>query len=323
MIIEKDYYKRNIKTGDIVKRQKVWVKCDQCGEEWETLYEYVKYKKLKDNLCVSCRCKNNAGGGKKYKKKKKINCDFCGREFSRSVNIIKKKNFCSRSCSGNNYLRNKYGHLEKIFDNNPDEVAYLFGIILGDGHLKKQEQKNTTRVSVAFDVNLRNLLDISLLVIEKLEIGYYVEPGIRSNCQMVGFILPDDLLKKYGMDFVGDKYKAQPSIYKKVSRNINFVAGMINSDGSCVLNNNGYKDYERIMICGVTKSIMDSCCYCLDRNNIDYKFYSYKGRTDKRNGNLNKDSYQLQILKQGQIEKLRKIIIFDVKEPSNGRNAIS
>ncbi len=321
MIIEKDYYRINIKTGNIIKRQRVWVKCDGCGAEWETLYEYIKYKKLKNDLCPSCRAKNNAGGGKKYRKRKQLCCDYCGKNFKRSINLVKSKNYCSRLCVSNSYLKNRYGHLEEIFDKNPDEVAYLFGVILGDGNFKKTEQKNTTRITIAFDVKWQNLLNIFLEVLEKLKIKYFVEPKTYKNCQLMGFVFPDQLLKKYSLDYIGSKYKAQPEINKNISSNINFVAGMINSDGCCTRsfnNNKNKKKYERIVISGITESIINSCCYCLNVNSIDHKLYHRQGRVDKRNGNLNKDSHIVAMCKIKSINRLRDKTAFKIKESSNG-----
>lgn len=313
MIIQKDYYKRNKKTGDIVKRQKIWVKCEICGEEWETLYEYIKYRKLKKILCKDCRAKNRHIR-RKCKKKKKIYCYFCGKELFRSVHLIKEQNFCSKQCSDKSYLQSKYEHLEKIFDKNLNDVAYLFGLILGDGHFKKTEQKKTTRISIAFNAQQKKLISIFEKIAKKLEINYFTEPKIHNNCQMIGFVLPDKLLKKYNLCFNGSKYKEQPSINKNLCNNINFIIGMINSDGCHYLTK---KKYETIWISGTVKSIIDSCCDCLYVNDIDYRLYYYKGRIDKRNGNLNKGKYLINISKKNTLKRLKEKISFKIKELSN------
>lgn len=316
MIIQKDYYKRNAKTGDIVNRQRIWVKCDSCKKEWETQYACIKRSKLTNNLCASCRNKQN-NIDRKPQKRKKICCSYCQKEFYSSVNSIKKQNCCSRDCSDKNYLKNKYGHLEKIFEENIDEVSYLFGVILGDGSLKKTEQKNTTRVTVAFDVFWPKLMDIFLNVCDKLQILYHIEPKTHSNCQHIGFVLTDSLLSKYQLDFVGDKYKAQPVISEEISSNINFAAGMINSDGSCVLIHRGERTHENIRISGVTKTIIDSCSHCLTVNNISYRKYYYEGRVDKRTGNLNKGVNIIHLGQKKEIQKIREKTSFNIKEASN------
>ena len=104
MLIEKDNYKRNKKTGNIVKRQLVSVGCDDCGEEWETLYGYVKYRKLKKNLCRSCRSKLNLKSQtllserrwNKQDNKIDILCSFCGKNVKKYPSHINKRgnNFC-------------------------------------------------------------------------------------------------------------------------------------------------------------------------------------------------------------------------------------
>lgn len=313
MIIQKDYYKRNKKTGNIVKRQKIWVKCEICGEEWETLYEYIKYRKLKNILCKNCRAKNRSIK-RKCKKKKKIYCYFCGKDFFRSVHLIKKQNFCSKQCSDKGYLQSKYGHLEKIFDKNLNCVAYLFGLILGDGYLRKIDQKRTTRISIAFNYKQKKLINIFEKIAKILEINYFIEPKIYNNCQMIGFVLPDKLLEKYNFCFNGNKYKTQPSVSKNICNNINFMIGMINSDGTHYLTK---KKYEIIRVNGIVKSIIDSCCYCLYFNDIDYRLYYYKGRIDKRNGNLNKGVYSINISKKNTLRKLKKKASFKIKGLSN------
>ena len=51
MLIDKPEYKRNTK-GIIVQSQEVAIKCDSCGEEWSSLYEYRKRKKSISMICV-------------------------------------------------------------------------------------------------------------------------------------------------------------------------------------------------------------------------------------------------------------------------------
>jgi hypothetical protein len=316
MILQRDYYKRNEKTGDIIKRQRVWVKCDGCGAERETLYEYVKYKKYAGDLCISCRNRESNRNSKR-RQKKEVSCDQCGKNFKRSLSLIKPANFCSRLCYDAWYV-SRYDRLWESFDLYPNETAYLFGLVLGDGNLKKSDQKTTTRIRIAFDCKLVWTLEIAKGVFEKLGISYHVEPKSQANCQHVGFVLPDKLLAKYRMDFVGDKYKAQPSLAEGVAGNINFIAGMINSDGCCYL---ARKKYETIRVSNTVPSIVASCRYCLDLHDIGYVFNHYPSRIDKRNGNLNREYYLLSINRKDQIRDLRHKSSFMIKEPSNGQHS--
>ena len=136
---------------------------------------------------------------------------------------------------------------------------------------------------------------------------------------MIGFVLPDNLLKQYGINYIGKKYNAQPVLDRVIKKNINFIAGIINSDGTCYYSykKNKKLKYERISICNITKSIIDDCCFCLDENNINFKIYKYDGSLDKRTGNISKSFYQIHILRKKSLEALRKKSFFIIKEPSN------
>ena len=188
------------------------------------------------------------------------------------------------------------------FNNNPNEVAYLFGLILGDGHLKKIPScRTTTRVSIAFDKKYQPLINTFESVGNTLKIHYFVEPKIHDNCQMIGFSMPDDILKKYNMLWNGAKYNSQPHPSTKIVRNINFASGLINSDGHI---RKKYKNNKSIHFYNTVKTIVSAYTECLDKNNIYYTINKRKGKIDKRNGNQWKDGWLVNILRKEDVKNI-------------------
>ena len=242
MLIEKDSYKKNKKSGEIIKRQIVLVKCDDCGKKWESLYDYRKRKKLKKDLCKSCRSKFNLRSQASLSKRRwskvdsKINvlCYFCKKNIKKYPSQINKKgnNFCDVKCR-DNFVLKKYDILYDVFDKNPDEVAYLFGLILGDGHLRKMDQKNTTRIDIAFNSKETDMIELAKNIMSKLKLNFYSQIQKNCNCLHLGFVLPDNLLKKYNMLWEGSKFNANPYPIDEIINNINILVGLVNSDGHC------------------------------------------------------------------------------------------
>jgi len=314
MIIPSNSYKINKKTGDIVKRQIVKVKCDDCGIIWESLYQSRKAKQLDRDCCVKCRyLLNDRMNGKikvsKSRQKNKHICLNCEKSFFRAKSRTPK--YCSLKCRDEYSLDKKYGHLFDTFKNNSNEVAYLFGLILGDGHSRKVDQKNTTRICIAFDAKYEDLIETFDLVANKLEINYFIEPKKHKNCQVLGFVLPDRLLKKYKMLYDGAKYSNQPKPNRNVVDNINFAAGLINSDGWCGYAN---KKYKTIGFTNTVFSITEGLTECLKFNGVGYKRYDYEGSIDKRTGNKSKRQFQVRIYGSREIDKIKDKLSYNLKD---------
>ncbi len=296
MLVKKDSYKRNKKTGNIIKRQIVLVRCDDCGVEWETLYGHVKYRKLKKNLCKSCRSKFNLKSQTSlserrwHKQDNKIDilCSFCKKNIKKYPSLVNKgNNFCDMGCR-DRYTLKKYDILYMTFDENVDEVSYLFGLILGDGHLRKMDQKDTTRIDIAFNSKEIDMIRLAQKVMNKLEINFYEQYDKSCNCLHMGFVLPDNLLKRYNMLWKGSKFNANPYPVKKIINNINIVIGLINSDGYCRKRKEKIKS---IRFTNTVKSIFNVFVECLDFYNISYKKSEVEGRIDKRTNNRSKNSF--------------------------------
>lgn len=313
MIVPSGSYKINKKTGDIIKRQVVKVKCDECSNVWESLYQTRKKRQLDKDYCKRCRYLLNSN--LKYLgevEKKRVACLNC-------KNIFHKKNgrdtkCCSLKCRDEYNSNKKYGHLFDTFKNNVNEAAYLFGLMLGDGHLRKVDQKNTTRVCIAFDVKHNDLIETFKEVVRVLEIDYFVEPKIHKNCQVIGFVLPDKLLERYEILYNGAKYDNHPKPADEVINNINFAAGLINSDGWCGFSQ---KKYKTITFTNTVFSIVEALTECLNYNDVLHKEYEYKGYFDKRTNKRNKSQKQIHILRQKEIDKFQCKLSYGIKKFKN------
>tara|TARA_Y100000310_G_scaffold336092_1_gene419757 strand:- start:10510 stop:11490 length:981 start_codon:yes stop_codon:yes gene_type:complete len=325
MLIEKKNYKRNVKTGDIIKRQKVSVICDRCGSKWETLYDYRKRKKYKEDLCKKCRSKRNLQKqeplykrrwDKRRGKKKIVKCNFCTKIIERFPCQIKNYNFCNCSCRDRYNMQKKYGHLDKNFKLNLNEVSYLAGLLLGDGHARKAGN-HTTRFTIAFDAvgHWDWIVKQSVVVFDILGLCWNEEAASSSStCKRIGFTIPNALLKTYGLLWSGDKYVAQPKPKSFVIKNINFVAGLINSDGYYQLVRGKHPCYT---FSNIAKSITDSAKICLDFNIIDYKVYHTDNKINKRTGGLNRAFIKLSIHKRECVKRLEDKCFYKVK--GNGK----
>jgi hypothetical protein len=301
MLVEKDSYKKNKKTGNIVKRQVVSVKCDSCGRVWESLYDNRKRKKIKEDLCKSCRSRFKLVSQESLSKRRwnnvdskvEVICSFCEKSVRKYPSMIHKNrnNFCDKKCR-DRYVLKKYDILYETFNNNIDEVAYLFGLVLGDGHLRKIDQKNTTRIDIAFNLKEVNMIELAKSIMEKLKIKFYPQIEKNSNCLHLGFVLPDDLLKKYNMLWEGSKFNANPNPIDEIINNINVIIGLVNSDGHCVKRKEKIKS---IRFTNTVESIFNVFVKCLDFYNISYSTSEVEGRIDRRTGNKNKNSFRVGI----------------------------
>lgn len=299
MIIEDKEYKRNI-FGEISKRQIVKIKCDICKKEWESLFEHRKRKKYKKDFCKNCRAKKNGSIRKKDKPSRYVTCNGCNKIFKRYSCQIKKVNYCTKKCYDEQNIK-KYKNLFKTFKNNKNELSYLCGLILGDGHLKKY-QKYTTKINISFDIKYQGLLNFAIDILNKLEIKHSVEPHTQSNCQRINFSLANNLLNRYGMLWSGNKHKINPKLPKKIVSNINFAAGLINSDGH-VIRKGRYESFRFTNTCIAIVKLYEKC---LKNNKINFNTYSYQPKIDKRNGAMPKRNYIVVIGKKIDMKNIRK-----------------
>ena len=302
MLIDKPEYKRNT-TGIIVQSQEVAIKCDSCGEEWSSLYEYRKHKKHINDLCLKCRSKIRFKNGKINKPSKLIQCDYCKKEFKKYAAQIGEKNYCSIKCRDDSWLK-RYQQLYITFKQYPNEVSYLCGLILGDGCLKKQ-QKRTTKITIAFDVKYPELLNYAKDIFRILQIPAHQNDHAHKNCILVCFSLPDDLLSEYNMLWNGNKFIAQPKPIDKIVNNIHFLGGLINSDGNVGSIKRKETTYEFIRFVNTCKSIVDCYIQCINNHGFECNLYSYDPIVHKKTGKLQKRSYTIVITKSKTIQQIR------------------
>jgi hypothetical protein len=315
MLIEKSGYRRNGR-GEIIKREIVEIKCDKCGKEWETIYDSRKKKILALDLCINCRAKRAWSKTSKTinHKKVEISCDNCNKMFKRKPSKITglKHHFCSRDCKAEYFISQRYGQLEKNFTKNQNEVSYLFGLILGDGHLKKCGKERTTNIFISFDSSSKwmELLEIAKKVLDKIKINWHIKKVKYSNCIVISFILPDYILEKYISLYSGNKFEAQPLPKSYIMQNINYAAGLLNSDGYVYFNRK--KNIIGYGFSNTVASIENSLHKCLSFNGVGYTKSTRFGRLDKRTGNTNKNEMRTYIGETGK-DKLHKLCSFMLK----------
>lgn len=314
MLIEKEYEKNS--RGIILEREIVEIKCDICGRTWEVSYSSRKRKTLSKDLCRSCRCNQNLSGIENRKKQhQKISfiCAHCGTKYERIPSLVcGNAHFCSRDCHHEFDINQRYGHLEKVFIKRPHHVSYLIGVILGDGHITKKEQKRTSTVIVAFDCSQKwvKLLEFFKNTLRILQIKW-TESKIRKNCKTINFVLPDYILKKFGILYCGDKFAAQPCPNNIVINNIHYAVGLLNSDGQFVFYaNKNYSSSYRF--CNTVESITNSLSKCLHFNKIEHSKTYVKGRFSKRTGKVNRPQFNLYIGKNN-VDRLHELCLFPIK----------
>jgi hypothetical protein len=166
-------------------------------------------------------------------------------------------------------------------------VAYLIGLILGDGHIK-MVAKRSSRISIAFNSHDETALEIAKSILSQLQIDFFVEPKIRHNCLMLGFMLPNTLLRKHRMSFSGNKYKAQPRPVESVISNIHFATGLLNSDGCRYKQKNKSKkrrpttkDRFTLAFCNTVDSIIVAMKNCLTRNSVPFGYHEHTHKNPK------------------------------------------
>lgn len=196
-------------------------------------------------------------------------CDNC------STLITKQKKgehlFCDLKCR-DEFRRRKYIILHSTFEDHKDEAAYLLGLIMGDGHFKRSGDE-TTRISIAFNVTDFRAINIAESVFQKLQIQHFVEAKTPHNCKTMGFVLPNDLLSRFGLLFHGNKFDNQPSCPKEAVHNLHFAVGLLNSDGCFYKHPDGR--HTTISFVNTVGSIITDIKECLKYNDIEFKEYKY------------------------------------------------
>lgn len=228
-----------------------------------------------------------------------MNCVMC--------NKVCKNTHCSKQCEFDKKHLDRYKDVYTNFVNNIDEVSYLIGLILGDGHIRKRE-KRTSDITISFNYNEKYLINQCKSVLKILSISFY--ECNQKLALAICFKLPQKLLKQYGIDFVSPKYDAQPSPNTAIRNNINFAIGLINSDGCH--SKNGMNSH-RYVFSNTVWSIFDSFIDCLTMNCVKYITYQSVKKPDLRTGKIYKTAFVASIGKRKEIDKLLKLSKFEVK----------
>lgn len=318
MLVNIEKYILNPRTGEPLSRELVTIICDKCEKSWQAKYKHYKSFKKESHrdldLCIGCRNALGINGVKGIKKRLKgtswINliCTNCKKDFKRSViGNPRKRVFCSNECSSKYRLEEKFGFLLKNIDYLQDELAYLTGSILGDGTITT-ENKNyfTRRICIYCDAKKLNLISQLKEILCKLHIPFYDSKN-RESCVVVGFSLPVEILKILGINYIGDKFKNQPTATENIVNNINFAVGLLNSDG--YLNFRQKSKCKVVSFNNTVESIIRSFVQCMTKNGI---FVAVR-KADKSQLGW-KDSYTVWIERQQEISRLENMIKFKLKD---------
>lgn len=217
-------------------------------------------------------------------------CETCGRAYRKHRTLVHKRTFCSIQCRDEKLHHEKYGGLPELFSSqrNVNAVSYFVGLILGDGNIRVR-QKRTALVTVSFNANERTNIEIAKDILDSLGVAHSVYTDANYRCSKLGFSIPTDILVPIGLGYTGDKYRASPTPPENITKNINYAAGLFNSDG-CRDRKTGNLSFHN-----TTKSIVDSYAACLEANEIPYKRYARAGRYDARTGATNKSYHSVYI----------------------------
>lgn len=302
-------------------RSVVKIKCDKCGGDWETTYSVYRRKKLEKDYCRSC--KNSLGitgvkgghselvrqawsaGGIRKVNAVDVKCKCCGKDFKRNAAQIVERVFCSTDCRHDDDLKSRYGNIAKFFEDNPDEVAYFIGLVMGDGCISRMGER-TSMVSISFDAKYGYLIETAKIVMNVL--GVTMHRLDRNECGTVVLetILPRTLLDKYGLDIDGDKYRFQPCVNGNISHNPHFILGLINSDGYVARRIRGGCYMQ---LTNTVRSIVDDFCYGLFA--IGLKFN--RQETFKKNSSW-RMRYDVFVRGRDQIDKFKSLLKYDLKK---------
>jgi len=296
-------------------RDRIVITCDNvtCDKTWTTTWGVYKNKKLDLDYCRGCKNRLGisgvkgghspdvreawANGGIKKVRSIDQSCDWCQKIFKRNINQIKERVFCSTTCRHLSDAHNRYGHLDSIFSKKPDEVAYLVGLILGDGHVKKTS-KEAVNISISFDLNHLDLIKIAEEIFSDLHLN--CSTYSRNNFVIISFHLPILLSNKISLGS-GNKINWLININDSIVSNIHFAVGLINSDGYRIKR---YKySGRRIQFTNTVKWIIDYYTECLRKNNIQYSL----NKTLQKHKNW-RDRFDVHISKKKDIELIEKNI---------------
>ncbi len=278
----------NPKTGRPRTRDRVCIRCDNCASQWTTTWAVYQKKILNSDYCRSCKNKlgiSGVKGGHSQKVKsawkkhgiqkvmiKTIKCDNCQIEFQRCRSQINTtKNFCSTNCRCLYNFDRLYNHLFRTFKSNQNDVAYLTGLMLGDGGFRASGSR-TTYITISFDIKQRYLIDIAETALNNLKIHFSTIDRQKTNVAEIKFHLPRKILASLGIDIHGSKNRCQPFPFSEVIKNINFIGGLINSDGYHAKRQN---NHHYIQLTNTTESIIKAFCQSLDHWSMKHRISTY------------------------------------------------
>jgi len=197
-------------------------------------------KKIKKDYCIGCRNRLGFTGCKGKKSKHLIN--MVGRRCKRCKKLFKtynytKMHFCSVRCVRKYQFSKKYDKLLNNFSKNIPHISYLVGIILGDGTIIGREANTTRRIMIYTDTRRKEVISSIEHCLYKLGIQHSFVKN-RKRCVAICFSIPNRLLVRMGITKQGKEAKYGLTIPKGIKKRVEFIIGLINSDGYYTLRGN-------------------------------------------------------------------------------------
>lgn len=325
MILDRAY-DRNSKTGEIKASETLAIRCDRCPAEWSALCKhYRRNKKISQeslDLCVACRNRAGMNGLKgrgvrpellEAKKRgvrspsiKIVSCDFCGASFPRHENQIGAAVFCGNRCRAEHGTLIRFNGFLEIYQRRDDEIAYLVGMILGDGSIMHRvPTSSTARIQVSCDAAKTEVISQLEETLRGLSIPYGNSPN-RESCRVISFSLPSSALPDLGLDFMGEKYLAQPTPAERYATNPNLIVGLINSDGYVA--DRLERGARIVRFASTVSSIFESAKNCLRENGVTF----YEGWYEPRHEGWKKN-WWLSIERPEDVEKLYSLVSLEIQ----------
>jgi len=187
--------------------------------------------------------------------------------------ILRNNNIDIRKSSESLIIKNT----KKINLNPSESLAYILGVLNGDGSVNKQESNYVIELKVTdkdfIEEFKRNLENIGFKYINE-----YVRKFENKKDQYVvrvrskGFYYwYKSLNVDYYMNVIGNNEKLM----------ISWLKGFYDSEGSVVINKKGNYVYKYVSIANTNRNLIDVCCSFLEKLGIEYSVYCEKNNRYK------------------------------------------
>ena len=216
--------------------------------------------------------------------------------------ILKNNNINLRKSSESLTIKN----MKKINLNPSESLAYILGVLNGDGSVNKQGSNYVIELKVTdkdfIEEFKRNLKNIGFEYINEYvrEFEDKKDQYIIRTCSKGFYHWYKNLDIDYYTNIIGNNEKLM----------ISWLKGFYDSEGSVAINKKGNYTYKYISVSNTNKELIDICCNFLEKLGIEHSVYCEKNSRYK-------SGYLWRIyIKSNSLEKFKKLINFRIKRKS-------